>query len=502
MKVVSYARVSTLKQESEGESLDNQERAVTRWLDRTGHQRIGSYIDAASGKDYIGRAEFSRMIADLPKLKPDAVVIETLDRFTRNLRDGLNLLEELRGHGVGLIPLDWRRERPIDIDNDDDWRDVVDEFTDAEKERRRIRRRVSRSYEGRRERGATTVNTPAYGLRKDGDRLVPTDDAWIVRELDTRFLAGTTIADLARWTRAVAPEAWRSIAGVRSALANAHYVSAGIRDVETHAKIASKLQLRAERFNQERVHEHEFSGVFVCGPCIEAGREPRVSLMNELWSKKQAPQIRCQRRRSDPTKPEHVFNVAIHKIEAFWRAYIAELATDEAWLKRWAATESGDLRDRQMQLERGLAKLDQDAAALKKRRDRAFDLAEDSSAAVARQARRMLAEIDTDEMQLEVRRQALLTELAQSPAPRRDPEAMRAALQRYVQIYEGEPLRSRNELNRALCKAIGSHPVVYRVGKSNRWRDNLLVVWPELDELRPLKTPQPFRPASRSSRGT
>jgi len=47
------------------------------------------------------------MIADLPQLRPDLVVVDTMDRFSRNLKDGLDLLERFEGHGIASLPLDW-----------------------------------------------------------------------------------------------------------------------------------------------------------------------------------------------------------------------------------------------------------------------------------------------------------------------------------------------------------------------------------------------------------
>src|SRR6185312_228547 len=155
MRVVSYSRVSSLSQETDGQSLQNQERAFTRWLERTGNTRVRAYRESASAGTIEGREEFSRMLKELPRLKVDAVIIDAMDRFTRSLRDGLNLIEELRSHGVGLLPIDWHRDKPLDLNLDRDWADVVDEFTTAEAERRRIRKRIRRAYEGRRERGAT-----------------------------------------------------------------------------------------------------------------------------------------------------------------------------------------------------------------------------------------------------------------------------------------------------------------------------------------------------------
>lgn len=84
MNVVTYARVSTISQETEGQSLANQERTFQAWLKRTQSVRIRAYAESKSAKSIEGRLQFMRMIADLPDLMPDLVVVDTIDRFSRN----------------------------------------------------------------------------------------------------------------------------------------------------------------------------------------------------------------------------------------------------------------------------------------------------------------------------------------------------------------------------------------------------------------------------------
>jgi len=148
MRIVTYARVSTVKQETEGQSLVNQERAFLSYINAKPAERIAAYAESKSAKSVEGRREFLRLVRDLPVLKPDLVVVDTIDRFTRNLQDGLNLLERFRGHVVRLFPLDW--DEPVDLDNDRDWKNVVQELMAADYERRRIRTRMNRSFQGRR----------------------------------------------------------------------------------------------------------------------------------------------------------------------------------------------------------------------------------------------------------------------------------------------------------------------------------------------------------------
>lgn len=474
LNVVLYARVSTIGQETEGQSIQNQQRAMYAAAQKHGWKVVRYYQEAASAGTIEGRIEFTRMIADLPKLRPQCIVIQTLDRFTRNLREGLNLLEELRGHHVGLLPLDWRRNTPLDIDDDRDWADVVAEFTAAERERRRISRRVKDSYEGRRARGAVLANRTPFGLLRSGDRFVPGPDAWIVAEAEQRLLRGDGQLGIVAWVRDVAPESgWKTIYGLYACMVNEHYVKAGARTPERHRELRDYLQGVRSRYGQRRENEHEFTGVFRC-PCGE------LLYGAVAWRKGVGyPTLRCNSVLRDP-KNGHNTSYAVSKIADQWLALIRDMHADTAALDRWAKGAPGD--DRERQLQRRLAAVDQRAAALKRRRDSAFDLLGSGDAVLERQARQALTELDADEMELRVQREAVLGELARIPTTeRRDPDALRAHIAQFVRVYQRAGTRRRNELNRALIRAIGSHPVLAREGDGKAAnRAPIVISWPQV----------------------
>jgi hypothetical protein len=146
--------------------------------------------------------------------------------------------------------------------------------------------------------------------------------------------------------------------------------------------------------------------------------------------------------------------------------------------------------ERRLALERQLSGIDQRAAGLKKRRDAAFDLLTDRAATVKNQARKMLHEIEQDEMQLSIERQAVLSELDRVPATERDPALMRSALEAYLALYEAADVATRNRLNRALCEAIGSHPIIRRKEPERQRWSKLEVKWPAVDSYTPAQLRQ------------
>ena len=389
--------------------------------------------------------------------------MDTLDRFTRNLRDGLNLLEQLRGHGVKLIPLDSRRV--VDIDEDYGWRDVVEEFTAAEWERRKIRRRVIRSYEGRRERGATTSNKVPLGVRKDGDRLVPSDDSWLAAEIDRRVLAGESRQSVVRWIRSVHAKGWKSATSLRRMLVNPAYEAAGVRSAEDAAKLRVLDKQLGAQFGEKlkRKYDHEFTGVFRCAACGYR--------MHSVVGRKGETLV-CDRHIDHPS-----FNVLVdERVRSAWAGYLSRVQTD-AFVQEWSGGEAGETAELRRGLQRQIARFDQQASELARRRDRAFDLLVDGDPAIEQQARTMLRKVDADEKTVALQQAAVASELLSLPEPRtRDVAQLRELLRQFRNAYDLKDVRKRNRWNRMLCAMFDSNPVIARVGYRK-----IAISWPELD---------------------
>jgi len=100
MKTIGvYVRVST-----KGQNTDSQEQELTAWLTNNGYdlRQVEWYIDKASGKN-LQRAELERMQRDIFAGKVKTVICWKLDRLSRRLRDGVNLLAEWCDKGLKII---------------------------------------------------------------------------------------------------------------------------------------------------------------------------------------------------------------------------------------------------------------------------------------------------------------------------------------------------------------------------------------------------------------
>jgi len=149
------------------------------------------------------------------------------------------------------------------------------------------------------------------------------------------------------------------------------------------------------------------------------------------------------------------------------------------WPKNWAQTPTESEHAQKIKaLNRRLSGIEQREAQVKSRRDAALDLLLDPSGAMRKQGKKALLELEGDERTLGVERGLVLAEIANMPAPVvRQPEDAAELLDGLVDTYWALELRERNQLARALCQTLGSHPRVNREGKKST---TIALTWPEL----------------------
>ncbi len=94
-----YIRVSTVGQNEAG-----QRREVQRWLTGNGIDpaRVRWYVDKESG-DKLARPAFERLQADVFRGEIGAIVVWKLDRLSRKLRDGINVLCDWCERGLRVV---------------------------------------------------------------------------------------------------------------------------------------------------------------------------------------------------------------------------------------------------------------------------------------------------------------------------------------------------------------------------------------------------------------
>lgn len=94
-----YVRVSTIGQNAAG-----QKREIRRWLKGNGidEKDVRWYVDKATGNN-LDRPELERLQRDIFNGEIETVVVWKLDRLSRKLRDGINVLADWCDKGLRVV---------------------------------------------------------------------------------------------------------------------------------------------------------------------------------------------------------------------------------------------------------------------------------------------------------------------------------------------------------------------------------------------------------------
>lgn len=171
MVVYGYCRVSTLRQASEGESLDVQQRQLQGYAHMHGLTLAEIAVEeGVSGsvpveERPVGGALFAKL------QRGDIVIAAKLDRLFRSALDALKVVESLKARGVKL--------HLLDLGGDIAGNGLSKLFLTiaaafAEAERDRIRERIGQSKADQKARGRYLGGSVPFGFRRGDDgELVP-----------------------------------------------------------------------------------------------------------------------------------------------------------------------------------------------------------------------------------------------------------------------------------------------------------------------------------------
>jgi len=94
--IAVYVRVSTVSQNEEG-----QREEIQKWLDGHGHTAQW-FVDKASGTN-LDRPQFEAMQKAIFNGEVKTVVVYKLDRLSRKLRDGINVMHDWLEQGIRIV---------------------------------------------------------------------------------------------------------------------------------------------------------------------------------------------------------------------------------------------------------------------------------------------------------------------------------------------------------------------------------------------------------------
>ena len=195
MKAFGYCRVSTTDQQDEGVSLNNQQERIKAWASANGHDLSGMYVEARSGGRADNRPELKRAMAAACR-EGGILVVYSLSRFSRSVRDTLALADQLERAGANLASLSESLDTSTPVGRMFfQLMSVLSEF-----ERNQLRQRTTSAMSHLRQHNKRiSYKIPlGYDLAKDGSTLQPNQrEQSVISRIVEQRQTGMTLSAIA-----------------------------------------------------------------------------------------------------------------------------------------------------------------------------------------------------------------------------------------------------------------------------------------------------------------
>lgn len=199
MTVYAYARVSTIQQANDGDSLDAQVKQVLGYASSRGLELLEDAVfverGVSSGQEFGSRPAGAKLLASLSS--GDIVIFPKLDRGFRYTRYALNVLHALKEKGVSV--------HSIDLGGDVTGNGVgaiiftiLSAFATFERER--IASRISEVKQMRKAQGYFVGGRRGFGFDVVDGRKVPNEyEQGLIDVMRERRDAGESLLSIHRW---------------------------------------------------------------------------------------------------------------------------------------------------------------------------------------------------------------------------------------------------------------------------------------------------------------
>lgn len=199
-RALVYLRVSTLAQQKDGKNLDGQLDEVRAYCARKGYsfdEERDVFRDIISGAR-TDRVAYYQLLSRLEKEDAEVVVSWNVSRVGRNSLDGAWLMAKAKEHGFKIETAQEGMDFTVDASSEF----VFDILTAVAKyQRNTILQDMERGKKRGHKDGRWVVGTPPIGYSTSGPRggkvLTPNEDAWIPREVFTRYANGESALKIA-----------------------------------------------------------------------------------------------------------------------------------------------------------------------------------------------------------------------------------------------------------------------------------------------------------------
>jgi len=191
-KVAIYVRVSTEEQAKEGISIDAQIDRCRAFCKAKGWNVYQIYTDAGASAGSLKRPALKNLLDDARAKRFNLLLVYKTDRFSRNLKDLLFTLEDLKKEGVHFTSV----TEPIDTTSamGEAFFQIIGVF--AQLERGMVKERVNMAFDKKISSGEVLNRAPLGYIYKEGKLVVNLEEAEKVKAIFEMHLNGINYKDI------------------------------------------------------------------------------------------------------------------------------------------------------------------------------------------------------------------------------------------------------------------------------------------------------------------
>ncbi len=192
-KVGVYVRVSTEEQAKEGLSIGAQTDRCTAFCKARGWDLYQIYTDAGHSAGTLKRPALKNLLKDAENGKFQVLLVYKIDRFSRNLKDLISILESLKEKNINFSSVTEQIDTTTAMG--EAFFQIIGVF--AQLERGMVKERVELAFDKKISSGEALNRAPRGYLYKKGRLFIKTDDADKVKQIFEMWAAGVNYKEIA-----------------------------------------------------------------------------------------------------------------------------------------------------------------------------------------------------------------------------------------------------------------------------------------------------------------
>ena len=185
-KVGVYVRVSTEEQAKEGISIDAQIGRCKSFCKARDWKVFKIYTDAGYSAGTLDRPALKDLVEDIKNKKFNILLVYKIDRFSRNLKDLISVLEDLKGKGINFTSVTEQIDTTTAMGKA--FFQIIGVF--AELERGMVKERVELAFDKKINDGEILNRAPVGYVYRNGKLVVHEEEAKKVREIFNMWTTG------------------------------------------------------------------------------------------------------------------------------------------------------------------------------------------------------------------------------------------------------------------------------------------------------------------------